>query len=409
MKNIYDIRREKQLQFILSTEHSAFTPDLEMLQSCAVVVNLYYIEKVAFYVQYMNQLPEEVALYVFSSQGDVLERAKECCTHGNTLYLKKENRGRDLSAFLVAFRSYAEQYEYVCFLHDKKEHHPVFKEDVEKWNENLWGNMIATKQYVYNVLHLFAASPKLGILFPPEPLGKRIQTWYRGEWGGNFDNCVKLADKLSLSADIKDTKPCISYGSVFWMKRNAALKLWNTEWKYEDFPEEPMPKDYTISHAVERILGYVAQDAGYDVGTVMTEAYASWMLLFIQDDFKQMFSELSLRMGISDFMSLYVFVFHKGRALDYVRAHESVYLYGAGKYGKILLRVLREEGMEPVGFAVTNKNPSQDSVDGLQVLGIEELPRAGEGIILTVGYSLQDEMIHVLQEKGIKDYMVLFT
>lgn len=297
MDNIYDIRKKRQLQFVLSIEQSIFIPSSKLLQSSVVVVNLYYIEKVLFYIPYLNCLPESVTLYVFSSREETLRKVQKYCCHKNSFFIKKDNRGRDLSAFLVAFKSYIDQYELICFIHDKKEYNPWEKMDTEKWDENLWGNMLATKNYVYNILELFEKRPGLGILVPPEPLGEHMTAWYENSWGADFIQCMELAKKMKLSVNISESKPPITLSSAFWIRKNAFQKLLNINWKYEDFPDEPMPRDGTISHAIERIWGYVSQDAGYDVATVMTEQYASWSLLFLQDYVMKMFSEVSRKIG----------------------------------------------------------------------------------------------------------------
>lgn len=410
MKNIYDIRKQDQLQFILSTRHASFVPDLEKLQSIAIVINLYYTEKVGYYSEYLDRLPEDITLYIFSSKEETLLEAKSRINHKNTIYLKKENRGRDLSAFLVAFHPYLDKYDTICFIHDKKERTHWVKKDVDKWNENLWGNMIASTPYIYNILDLFEDHKELGILFPPEPIGENRTAWFRASWSENFDNCLELAQRMKLSADIRIDKPPIGLGSVFWARKEVLVKLFSMNWEYEDFPDEPMAIDYTISHAIERIFGYMAQDAGYEAGTVMTEQYASWLLLFIQDHFRQMFFELSNRMGVDNLRQFSMLSVGKERILNYFKDHEAVFLYGAGKYGKALLKLLREEGLEPVGFLVTDGNKKQDFIEGLQVyeIGDPDLNKSGAGIIVTVYYYLQEEMIHQLEERKIHDFMLLF-
>ncbi|HCT92620.1 MAG TPA: hypothetical protein DF613_14760 [Lachnospiraceae bacterium] len=417
MDNVYDIRRERQLQFICSAEHTGYVPTQGLLRSCVVVVNLYYAEQVGWYCRYLNKIPDGIDLYIFSSEEETLGQAGRYCKHKNTFYIKKENRGRDLSAFLVAFRPYMDRYSFICFLHDKKERAPWMKKDTDKWRENLWGNMAATGDYIYNILQLFEDHPKLGILFPPEPLGEGYLAWFQASWGDNFQNCRDLAEKLQLSADISRDKPVISHGSVFWTRWEALEKLLAFPWDYGDFPDEPMPPDFTVSHAVERIFGFAAQDAGYDAGTVMTEQYASWSLLFAQGYFKEMFSELSRRMGIENLLQFRALSMEKARILNYVRAHGSVYLYGAGKCGNMLVRMLREEGMEPDGFAVSDKEGSANLIEGLPVYGLGEIgeQKALEGangrnigIILTVYFPLQAEMIRNLEENGLHDFLVLF-
>lgn len=410
MENVYDIRKEKQLQFIFSTEQSRFLPKYNELRQIAVVVNLYYAEKLEFYSQYLNALPEGITLYIFSSKKEILAEVEKKLYRKNTFYLKKENRGRDLSAFLVAFRPYADHYDLICFIHDKKERTPWEKADADKWNENLWKNMIATPDYIYNVLYLLHTHPELGMLFPPEPMGEYRTAWFKASWEENYNNCVNLAEKMHLSADIRITKPPIALGSVFWARKEVLSKLFNMNWKYEDFPAEPMPKDFTISHAIERIFGYLAQDAGYDAATIMTEQYASWSLLFLQDYFRQMFFELSSRMGVDNLRQFHVLCVQKEKILNYAKAHKKFYLYGAGKCGKALLSLLREEKLEPSGFVITKKSRKQDSIAGLKVYEISDLSLrdSGTGIILTVFYPQQEEMIEEIKKNEIQDFIILF-
>lgn len=408
MKNIYDIRQEKGLQFILSAEHSKYIPKADVLNSCVIVVNLYYPDTVEWYSAYLNRIPEEIILYIFSSEEKTLTEARKCCTHKNTVFMKKENRGRDLSAFLVAFQPYIDQYEYICFVHDKKERKPWLKEDTEKWNENLWGNMIATPEYIFNILEKFETHPELGAFFPPEPIGEYFTAWFYSPWADNYKNCKELAARLQLSADIRKEKPPISHGSVFWIRKEAVLKLFNINWKYEDFPEEPMPLDFTVSHAIERIFGYMAQDAEYDAGTVMTEQYASWLLLHLQEYFGRMFLQLSDRTGIDNLRQFRILYMQKERIAQYCKAHDRVFLYGAGRCGESLLYMMREEGMEPAGFIVTEKSKNPDMIKGLPVYGFEDLKKENTGIILTVYYPLQTEMIRELKKNGVSDYLILY-
>ncbi len=408
MKNVYDIRKEKQLQFIFSTKVSSYCMTSKELQFIAIVVNLFYTEKVDYYCQYLNHIPEGITLYIFSSQEQTLLEAKRYLYHKNTIYLKKKNRGRDLSACLVAFQPYFDKYDLICFLHDKKEHTLWLKEDVDKWNENLWGNMIASSKYIANILQLFTGRPELGILFPPEPIGEFSVAWFKASWNKNFNHCLELARKLNLSANIREDKPPIALGSVFWARKEVLQKLFHMNWKYEDFPDEPMPVDNTISHAVERIFGYLAQDAGYDAGTVMTEEYASWSLLFLQDYVRLMFSELSKYIGIENFNQLHLLFVQEKNMLRYIESHKKFFLFGAGKQGIFLLKLLREKQIYPLGFIVTDGNKDEEIIEGLKVYELKEINAEKCGIILTVYYPLQEVMIAELKKYGIHDFFTVF-
>ena len=61
---------------------------------------------------------------------------------------------------------------------------------------------------------------------------------------------------------------------MFWIRRKAIAPLFRHKWQYEDFPPEPLPKDGTLSHAIERIYPAIAQEAGYLTGWIMPEDYA---------------------------------------------------------------------------------------------------------------------------------------
>ena len=91
----------------------------------------------------------------------------------------------------------------------------------------------------------------------------------------NYFNAVKLLNRLDIHVPINKYKvPIAPYGSCFWFRSDAVAKLFEYNWKYDDFPEEPLPIDGTISHAIERVYAYVAQDAGYYASTVMRDEYA---------------------------------------------------------------------------------------------------------------------------------------
>ncbi|MDE6734273.1 MAG: hypothetical protein K2J64_02260, partial [Desulfovibrio sp.] len=54
-----------------------------------------------------------------------------------------------------------------------------------------------------------------------------------------------------------------SYGNMFWYRPDALAPLWETSWRREDIPEEPVPNNGTLLHALERLPVYVAWERGY--------------------------------------------------------------------------------------------------------------------------------------------------
>ena len=161
MKNVYDIRKAENLLFILpvnkrnrinrlgKAELAYYTPNSDFIDKkfesvaynqCAIFVNLYYTDTVKQCMNYLNRIPNDIHIYVYSSNKDVLIKAKNLRTRPNILYHLKENRGRDISALLISARETLFQYEYICFLHDKKANADYLKDDVDIWIDNLWGD-----------------------------------------------------------------------------------------------------------------------------------------------------------------------------------------------------------------------------------------------------------------------------
>ena len=123
---------------------------------------------------------------------------------------------------------------------------------------------------------MFTSEPRLGILCVPEPF-HAIYHWVPGhEWAANFDNTRELVEKLGLNVPMdRDAQPVCSFGGAFWFRPAALKKLFDYPWTYEDFPEEPLPIDASLLHAIERVYPFVCQDAGYYPAFVMSDRAAS--------------------------------------------------------------------------------------------------------------------------------------
>ena len=73
----------------------------------------------------------------------------------------------------------------------------------------------------------------------------------------------------------EDKEPIAPLGSFFWARAKALEPLFEKEWTYDDFPEEPVADDGTILHAIERIYPFSAQSAGYYPGWILSESGAA--------------------------------------------------------------------------------------------------------------------------------------
>lgn len=404
MQNVYDIRRKNNLYFILPEK--ILVNNKLINYSCVVIIFLYYKETLNRYLSYIDNIESNIDIYIVTNNTKIyidilryIEKSPKCIR-----LIKSQNRGRDVSALLVACKDILSKYEYICFVHDKKRKSYISEEAFELWIDNLWGNTLGSNIYISNILHLLDSNKKIGLLVPPEPIGKFSPFLYGSNlWGSDFELTQQLSRELDLKCEINKNKPPITLGMCFWVKSCALTKLFEKKWQYESFDEEPLKDDGTISHAIERILGYVAQDAGYLTGTVMCVSYAEKILALTQEQVLSMCRLLSRAYGTQN---LEKFFETMERIQRFYMKHKRVYLYGAGKVGKKCLQLMRTIECEPTGYLVTDKSGCDDRIEGLPVKSLYEIENIEKvGIIITVSDSLQDEIETILIASGIKNYI----
>ncbi len=396
---------EKERQYIvINSENELKHFDNDIYEKTVVVSYFYYLENINDYVEYLNAIPESINLIIFSSRQEVLDALKEKCKHSQTEYRVKPNRGRDISTLLIECRELFEKYYYFCFIHDKSWKNGRYKDDTIHWRNNLWGNMLISSSYINGILNCFVSDDSVGVLIPPERIGDSFG-YGSDNWGSNFDNTYELAKKLSLEVlPSRDIQP-IALGTVFWSRTSALKKIFDISWKYEDFQDEPMEEDGTISHAVERVLPYLAETAGYKVVTVMNEHFAAQMYGVMYNALRKSFGILSGSYIGTTMQELDTFEKKYKGLLEYCRKHDRVYLYGAGKIGKECLRIMRLYYFEPMAFIVSELSDVA-SVYDVPIVSIKDVDtqNSDNGIIVSVGKSSAQEIVNKLNEKGINDY-----
>ncbi len=415
MKNVYDLRYENNFLFLLPEKNhtESNSQPLKLYRKTAVIIYLYYLDTLQTYYPYLDNIPPQIDVYLISSREEVLREVKEswASRSGRKVhYILKENRGRDVSALLVTGREIVPKYEYVCFLHDKKEHCAERKEDTQFWVENLWRNQVGSSDYINHILDTFEKNKDLGILAPPEPVGKHFNTWYGYGWYHSFEITRELAKRLQLKADIRWDKPPITFGTVLWFRTCSLRKLFEAEWQYSDFNDEKLQRGHYLSYAIERIFAYVAQDAGYSTGIAMTPSYGEKQINFLQYSTHLIFQEMDSFFPINNLGDLECFQRNKGKVIEFARRNKEVYLYGAGKMGRLCSALLRAENILPLGFLVS-KESEVTRIECLPVVPVDQLEDIQDMAVIITVYQreVQEEIAELLERYGCHMYIKLWA
>jgi rhamnosyltransferase len=184
-----------------------------------------------------------------------------------------ENRGRNILPWLK-ISNHLNNYEIVGHFHTKKSN--FFGQE---WFGDAWMGEIVNSTVVpfREIIHLMEANSKVGVVIPEMPhffkfLMKACP--FDGSSGVNRKNIQQLWSRLKMKKicdfNSLDT-PIMSYGAMFWYRPEALKSLTEYPFLEKEFPEEPLPRDGTIAHAIERLPVYVAWNEGFDYRVALTQ------------------------------------------------------------------------------------------------------------------------------------------
>jgi lipopolysaccharide biosynthesis protein len=165
------------------------------------------------------------------------------------------NRGRDVAPKFVTFRAALESYDLLLFLHSKKSGH---RETGSQWREMLFQTLVGSPEIVASIIYAFYRFPSLGVIFPQhcEHVREYVQ------WLGNFYIARRLAHRMGFKLK-SDGFLDFPSGSMFWARSAALRPLVQLGLQIRDFPEEKGQIDGTAAHAIERLVLYACEHAGF--------------------------------------------------------------------------------------------------------------------------------------------------
>ena len=397
---------------ILPMDVSVSNSDMKAVyRKTLIVIHLYYSDTVEKYMRYIQNIPEDIQICFTVSTAEMEAKIRDCMSLYQKKYkfIQKENRGRDISALLVASREEILKYEYVCFAHDKKEKSATEKQDMDLWIQGLWENVLGSREYIGNVLATFERQPLLGVLTPPTSLSERFSSVFDDTWGVNFENTQQLLKALGVKAETDRAVLPETLGTVLWARVPALQKLLRKEWKYEDFDAEPLAGDGTVSHAIERCFAYVAQDAGYDTRIVTTDCFAGERMRYMQEVLREAFKNMRSYVDISNVEELKkqneLYEALSGK----ISEHTAIYVYGAGERGKKCVRWLQAHSYKVQAFVVSEEKNDIFSCEGIKVMPFSRLEMEKDSmIIVAVSAKFREEISEELRKRDVKSEQIMY-
>lgn len=407
--SIVDLLEALQLEWTIPKQG---VPVPQAAGTALVIAHLFYPELLEDAMEHLLDLPETVDVCIVSSSDTVLQAAETIVRKNqrkNFSFRLKNNRGRDFSALLVACKDLLLRYRYLCFIHDKKSHAHIPVPAGRTWFHQLWSCMLQDCHHVQSILHLFEENEQLGLLVPPEPLHSYFKIYAGQYWHANYAITKGLLSDLDVHVPVSEDKPPFTISTAFWCKTEALRPLFERDFTYDFFPDEPMAADGTICHALERCFGYVAQSQGFYTAFVMSERFAterSMMLRSYLFDAVPVLMKLNLiryQEGgyvLGDEASLQKLP----RFLEFCQKHHTLYVYGAGPYGASCCWLAEHYGIRIQAVVVSDPKDNPKEVNGYPVIAVDDIRGQHEaGVVLALQPKNYPALTKLLQEYGITD------
>ncbi|HEH9426663.1 TPA: rhamnan synthesis F family protein [Aeromonas sobria] len=245
----------------------------------AVIAHVYYPDMLQEIITYANNIPAAYDLYISTgSLQSKLEIEREIENIPNSaknieVRVVEYNRGRDISSLLLTMRDVIlkQDYEFILRLHSKKSPQNDARQ-AEHFKQQMYDNLVASRGYVSRLLSFMQENPQVGFLCP-----SMVHIGYPTlghAWFSNKPGAEALAKRLGIKVPFDEISPFAAYGTMFWFRPDALKRLFEENWRWDEFSAEPAHYDGSLAHLIERLLVYTVHNAGYIAYNIMSTMMA---------------------------------------------------------------------------------------------------------------------------------------
>ena len=236
-------------------------PDSAQLR-VVVHAHFFYPELCELFLVHLSKNQTAPDLLVTTDSDDKAAHLRRILTRyrdGSVLVRVVPNRGRDIGPLLAALADDIRSYDVVGHVHGKRSpytgNHSLGSLWGESWRDFLWQNLIGgIHPMTDRILSAFAQDPKLGLVFPSDP--------NLCGWDENRDLATSISARMGWVGPLPDHFD-FPVGTMFWARAQALEPLLRLHLTWDDYPAEPVARDGTLLHALERLVTFSTQLAGF--------------------------------------------------------------------------------------------------------------------------------------------------
>ncbi len=391
------IRTALHLDYIFQTKGKP--SDKSIIREAAIVVHINYTELIDYCLSYVARVSDYIDVFIVSKGEkniEIIMRKIENMKKTNVKIVASKDCESEIGTLLTTCKDILADYKYLCFVHDKENDADQSHQTVRQSSlDILWENTVKNNIYIENVLNQFEKEPRLGLLVPPAPYMAMSLTSGVNDWITYYEGMRDLVNRLNLNCCMDKENTSSILGRAFWCRTDALQPLFESG----IFDKKSIPMTGTVNPVIERILPYVAQSKGYYSGVMMTDEYISIYTSNFQYMLYGVLGKMLYNEGIEQYFDIHNM---KQMIADFCNKYKNFYIYGAGVCGKACLsHVLKHEGVNVLGFIVSDGHKNQNNLYGFPVYELSEIkPQQTEGIMVALNRSNMSEVMHELNGRG---------
>lgn len=233
----------------------------------AAIIHCYYPELLPILLEYLKSLPSATHIYISTDTEEkytAIQRQTAPMGFSQTEIRIYPNKGWDIAPFLAGFADIIPHYDLICKVHVKASPH-MSKNNSAYWRIMLYRSLLGSNNHVRKILKLFENNPDLGMIVSPS------LPYYQVDMGTNRKWLIFLLQKMGITIPLNEAID-FPVGSMFWARSTALQPLLNLQLDFEDFEDtNPLQRNGTLAHAIERSFLFSCCKAGYCWGRISSE------------------------------------------------------------------------------------------------------------------------------------------
>lgn len=227
----------------------------------AVVLHCHFQDLLDDLLAQLTVISEPFDLYVTNSSGTPIAASRlDVAGAAHAEVLTVENHGRDILPLVqVVNAGILDPYDVILKVHTKKSAwraaHADFEGDGQTWRESFESALLGGRDNVAQILEAFNSNPDLGVVTAD---GSIVGTEH---WGGDLELVRGIYQRLAMPLDPGTLR--FPAGSMYWIRGFILQGLRAFRFSEDDFETEAGQVDGTCAHAIERMIGLLATEAGF--------------------------------------------------------------------------------------------------------------------------------------------------